>query len=230
MARELIEPAVAERRLRMGYDEWLAWRDQEFKSEWVGGEVIVFMATSRRHWQIIFFLADLLSHFVAFRHLGVVLAESVAMRLEHAGRVPDILFVANDHLDRLTETQLRGPADLIVEVVSEDSTARDQEEKLAEYAAAGVPEYWLVDSRPDHRRAQFLRSVDGVYLPVAPEADGRYYSAVVPGFWLRPSWLEQDPLPNALACLAEVDPEILRAALGGTPPATDAGPAASTSR
>ena len=128
MARELVEPAVAERRPRMGCDECLAGRDQGFKSEWVDGEVIVFVSASRRHWQITFFPADLLSHFVAFRRLGIVLADSVAMRLERAGRVPDILFVATDHLDRLTATQLRGPADLIVEVVSDDSSELDRGE------------------------------------------------------------------------------------------------------
>jgi Uma2 family endonuclease len=219
MARELIEPAVAERRLRMSYEEWLAWDAGETRSEWVDGEVIVFMPTSERHWQIVFFLATLLTHYVRFRRLGRVLAESVAMRLARAARVPDLLFVANERLDRLTATQLLGPADLAVEVVSEDSAARDREHKLAEYAAAGVPEYWLVDARPGQRGAEFFRLVDGAYRSVAAGADGRYRSPAIPGFWLRPAWLEQDPLPDALACLAEIDPEVLRAALLAASPA-----------
>ncbi len=225
MAREMIEPAVAERRLRMDYDEWLRWNPEGVRSEWVDGEVIIFVSTSRRHGLLVWFLAALLGHYVQFRRLGEVQAESMAMRLEHTGRVPDIFFVATDHLDRLTPTQLLGPADLVIEVISDDSPERDRADKFAEYAAAGVPEYWLVDSRPERPRAEFFRLIDGIYRPVMPDADGRYHSAVVPGFWLRPAWLEQDPLPNALACLAEVDPEILRAALGGAFPATDAGPA-----
>ena len=213
MARELIEPAVAERRVRMTYEEWLAWDSGETRSEWVDGEVVVFVSTSQRHWQIVYFLAALLTEYVRFRGLGRVLAESVAMRLERSGRVPDLLFVANERLDRLTATQLLGPADLVVEVVSEDSAGRDRAEKLAEYAAAGVPEYWLVEARPGRRGAEFFRLVGGAYRAAAADADGRYRSPAVPGFWLRPAWLEQDPLPNALACLAEIDPEVLRAAL-----------------
>ncbi len=230
MARELIEPPVAEQRLRMGYDEWLRWNPEGVRSEWVDGEVVVFVSTSRRHGLVVWFLAALLGHYVQFRRLGEVQAESMAMRLERTGRVPDIFFVAAHHMDRLTPTQLLGPADLVVEVVSDDGVERDREEKLADYAAAGVPEYWLVDSRPDQHRAEFFRLVDGVYRPVTPDADGRYDSAVLAGLWLRPDWLEQDPLPNALTCLAEGDPEILRAALAGTSPAVDSGSTDSTSR
>lgn len=39
-------------------------------------------------------------------------------------------------------------ADLAVEVVSPDDPARDYEEKRADYAAAGIAEYWIVD--PEH--------------------------------------------------------------------------------
>jgi Uma2 family endonuclease len=222
MARELIEPAVAERRLRMTYEEWLAWAGgHEGKSEWVDGEVIVFSPTSQLHGQIVFFLATLLMQYVQFRRLGEVLGGSFEMRLERAGRVPDLLFVAREHLDRLTSTRLHGPADLVVEVVSEDSVARDRVEKLAEYAAAGVPEYWLVDARPDRRCAEFFRLIDGAYRSVMADADGRYQSPVVAGFWLRPAWLEQDPLPDALDCLFEIEPEVLRAALLAASPAGD---------
>jgi Uma2 family endonuclease len=36
---------------------------------------------------------------------------------------------------------------LAVEVVSEDDPARDHSEKRADYAAAGIKEYWIVDPR-----------------------------------------------------------------------------------
>jgi Uma2 family endonuclease len=51
-------------------------------------------------------------------------------------RQPDLLFVAREHLDRLTETRLSGPADFVVEVVSDDSVARDRADKFYEYQAA----------------------------------------------------------------------------------------------
>lgn len=38
---------------------------------------------------------------------------------------------------------------IVVEVVSEESRERDQLDKPYEYAAAGIPEYWIVDEHPE---------------------------------------------------------------------------------
>ncbi len=209
MARELIEPAVAERRIRLGYDAWRRWHPEGVRSEWVDGEVIVFVPTTLRHADVVGFLYVLLSSFVRFFDLGRVFMETVEMRLAHAGRVPDILFVARDHLAALETARLVGPGDLVVEVVSDDSVARDREEKLAECAVAGVPEYWLLDPRPGQLRADFLRLVDGAYQPIAPDAEGRVHSPVVSGFWLRPEWLWEEPVPDPVRCLDDIAPAAL---------------------
>ena len=42
-------PPIPGQRLRMSYEEWLAWNDREVKSEWVDGEMIVFMSTTGPH-------------------------------------------------------------------------------------------------------------------------------------------------------------------------------------
>lgn len=36
-------------------------------------------------------------------------------------------------------------ADLVVEIVSPDDPERDMVEKVADYAEAGIPEYWIVN-------------------------------------------------------------------------------------
>lgn len=221
MAREaevLDPPAVAGRRVAMGYEEWLAWGgDAEFKSEWVDGEAIVHMSTKVLHARLSGFLFVLLSQYVRFTRLGEVLAETIEMRIGRVSRVPDILFVATEHADRVTERRLEEPADLVIEFVSADSVERDRDEKFREYQAAGIPEYWLVEARPGPRagEAEFFRLVDDVYRPVALDADGRYHSAVVAGFWLRPEWLRQEPLPDPWRLLAAIAPEAVRDALGG---------------
>jgi Uma2 family endonuclease len=77
------------------------------------------------------------------------------MRLENSGREPDILFIANVHLERLLENRLDGPADLVVEVISTESLRRDREDKYKEYREAGILEYWVIDPRPGKQRADF---------------------------------------------------------------------------
>ena len=205
---------TGERRLRMSYEDWLAWVPaQEVRSEWVDVEVIVYMPTTLLHGLITGFVYRLLAAYVEFLDLGVVVMESIHMRLVNAGRVPDILFVGHANRDRLTNQRLTGAADLVVEVISDDSVERDTVDKVAEYAAAGVPEYWLVDARTGHAGARFFRLVGDQYQEAFAEADGRYHSTAVPGFWLRPEWLRQDPLPNALTCLAAIAPDAVRTAL-----------------
>ncbi len=224
MAHEVIDRGVVgAQRPRMGYDEWLRWNPEGVRSEWVNGEVIVFVPTTVRHADLVGFLYTLLSSYARFFALGRVFMETVEMRLAHAGRVPDILFVARDHLDRLSDKRLLGPADLVVELISDDSVERDREEKFREYAAAGIPEYWLLDGRSGHHQSDFYHlAPDGTYRHVPLDSDGRYRSAAVPGFWFRPDWLWHDPLPDALACFAAIAPDAVRAALASVVPGEDA--------
>jgi Uma2 family endonuclease len=208
-----IERVEAEHRLRMGYDDWLAWFEHEGNvGEWVDGEVIVFMPPVVRHQLVSTFLVTLLNLFVTTRGLGMVLAEPFEMRLA-AGRIsrlPDILFLATRNLDRLDGKRLAGPADLVVEILSDDSVSRDRQRKMAEYATAGVEEYWIVDPRAGRETTEFYDLAgEGRYDPIAPDADGLLRSKVLPGFWLDPAWLTHDPLPAPLPLLLQVAPDAL---------------------
>jgi len=111
--------------------------------------------------------------------------------------------VAKKTLKRLKQTYLDGPADLVVEIVSPDSRLRDRGEKLAEYEAGGVREYWVLD--PIDRRGDFyVRAADGRYERKRPNDQGIYRSHVIDGFWLRERWLWKDPLPKVLSILREL--------------------------
>jgi len=212
MARQMAGGgATLEPPLRMTYEEYLAWWDEDetHLGEWVDGEVIVFMPPKLRHQRLIGFVYALVSWYARYRDLGeTVLAPFEMLILNgRASRQPDVLFVARDHLDRLTDDRLLGPADLAVEVVSDDSVGRDQQAKLAEYQAAGVQEYWIFDPRPRRHRAIFYRlGTDGTYAEAPVDADGRYRSVVLPGFWLDPVWLWQDPLPDPDALRSRIAP------------------------
>jgi Uma2 family endonuclease len=204
--------AVLGRRVPMTYEAWLDWDVEGVKSEWVAGEAIVFMPATARHWDLLLFLSALLTEYVRFLGLGRVVGD-VEMRIGGRGRVPDLLFVRTDQLGRLSNTRLDGPADLVVELISDDSVERDRKDKLEEYAAAGVREYWAIDSRPGEQGAYFYRLDGGDYQPIEPDADGRVWSTVVQGFWLNPAWLWREPLPIASRQVALIVPDAARAAL-----------------
>ena len=217
MARQLADaPAVKGQRLAMTYQEWLDWEPgQHIVSKWVDGEVIVFTPPSLLHQDIIGFLFVLLSWYARAENLGRVIVAPFEMRLSsRRSRESDVVFVAREHLHRLDGKRLDGPADLAVEIVSPDSVARDRQEKLAEYAAAGVREYWLFDARPGRSVSAFYRLTDeGRFEPIAGDGAGRFHSSVLPGFWLDPAWLWQEPMPDPDRLKAVIAPDVWRRGL-----------------
>jgi Uma2 family endonuclease len=59
-------------------------------------------------------------------------------------REPDLLLLCDAHDPRRQYAFWLG-ADLVVEIVSPDRPERDTEEKPLDYAAAHIPEYWIVN-------------------------------------------------------------------------------------
>jgi Uma2 family endonuclease len=185
----LLEPAQPR---RMTYEEFLAWADEDTLAEWVNGEVVITSPAGYKHQDIANFLLSILRAFAEAHQLGSVLSAPFQMKLERSGREPDLLFVAREHLDRLKETYLDGPADLVVEIVSPESLGRDRGEKFYEYEQAGIPEYWLID--PQREQAEFYQLDErGRYRLIWPDAGGVYRSKVLEGFWLRVDWLWHPP-------------------------------------
>ncbi|MBS1253666.1 MAG: hypothetical protein MAG451_02719 [Anaerolineales bacterium] len=197
-----------EQRLRMSYEEFLTWADEDVHAEWVDGEVIIHMPPKTRHQDVVGFLHKLLGIFVDFFRLGKLLTAPYEMKIDPPdgpAREPDLLFIAQENLARLTENRLEGPANLIIEVISDDSVSRDRSEKFYEYQAAGVREYWIIDPRPGTERADFwVLDAAGRYQPAPADEDGVYRSTVVPGFWLRVDWLWAEELPDPLRTFAEI--------------------------
>ena len=179
----------------MTYEEFLDWADEDTLAEWVDGQVEMTSPASLEHQEIKTFVAGILLKYARFHRAGKVLDAPFQMKLPQSGREPDVLFVAQAHLDRLKRTYLDGPADLAVEVISPDSITRDRQNKVGEYQRGSVAEYWLLD--PVTQEAEFYQlNAQGTYQRVLPDAQGIYHAQAVPGFWLNVTWLWQNPLPD----------------------------------
>jgi Uma2 family endonuclease len=194
-------PASPSSHGKLSYEEFLQSGEYMW-AEWVDGEVILLSPASKRHQLIVNFLAALLQHFVEANHLGLIISAPFQMKTgdDLPGREPDILFIANDHLDRLKDTYLAGAADVVLEIISPESLVRDRGDKFYEYEKGGVKEYWLID--PIRKLAEFYRLENGVYR-LASVDDGIYQSIVIAGLWLRVEWLWQEPMPSLMSVLKE---------------------------
>src|SRR5204862_6544261 len=91
--------------LRMTYEEFLEWANEDADAEWVDGEVVWMSPISSEHQRMGRFLLRLFSEFLEERDLGELRYERFHMKTgpDLPGREPDILFVANAHLSRLKE-------------------------------------------------------------------------------------------------------------------------------
>ena len=218
MVQGTIEAPSVERRQAMTFEQFLTEIPEMTWAEWVDGEVVFFVPANIVHQKRAHFLEMLLGLYVNLFNLGTVLGPPTGMRTipGRAFREPDLLFIVAAHDDRLTRTWVEGGADLVVEFVSEDSVHRDRVEKLAEYAAAGIPEYWILDGRDGEETADFFHlGPNGAYQRQPLDDHGRYHSRVLPGFWLDPAWLWRDPLPDPARLMGRIAPEAWRAAVLG---------------
>jgi Uma2 family endonuclease len=128
------------------------------------------------------FLFKLLDAFVEANCAGFVLLAPLPVRLWPGKfREPDIVYVRRERLPKM-HGQPQG-ADLAMEVVSEgaENRQRDLEIKRAEYAAAGISEYWIVD--PEEQRITVL-TLDGQTYRVHGEfvPGMQATSVLLPGF------------------------------------------------
>lgn len=188
----------------VSFEAFHDWLDEDTRAEWVDGSIVMTSPARLDHQRIVAFLYDLLSAFVREQKCGEVFFSPVLMRLptRPSGREPDLLFIATEHLDRLRATYVDGPADLVVEVVSPESDARDRGEKFVEYEAAGIPEYWLID--PLRREAHFYQRDEAGYYRRSPvDLNGVYHPAALAGFSLEPGWLWQSPLPSLVEIIQQ---------------------------
>ena len=154
--------------------------------ELVDGRVEVLEMPTKSHQKVVHYLLNLLLAFLAAHRLGDAIAAPYRIRLRgETYREPDIAIYRTEHLDRFGERYGDG-ADLVVEVVSDDaaSRTRDYDDKRRDYAAAGIPEYWIVD--PAERRILVL-TLDGDRYSVSGEfaADDEAASRVLPGLRVR---------------------------------------------
>jgi len=68
--------------------------------------------------------------------------------------------------------EIEGAPDLVVEIVSDSSVAKDTRRLPERYAAAGVPELWLVDARGEAIDFRILVLDRGAYRSTPAGADG----------------------------------------------------------
>jgi Uma2 family endonuclease len=168
----------------------------EYFHEWVDGVVYKMSSVSAKHDDLTGFLRELIRSYFAFRPLGIVRSAPFVMKIGKSRREPDLQIILKDGKAKLEETFTDGAADICVEIVSPSNEGADYGDKLREYEAGGVREYWIID--PLRKECRFQRlNEEGVYKLFIPENEV-YSTPLLPDFRLDTQILWQLEMPNVV--------------------------------
>ena len=119
------------------------------------GEMILAPSPTDKHQRLLGNLYRAIYAFVDAGSLGLVrLAPLDVVLSDHDVAQPDLMFVSNERAGILTEANVQGAPDLVVEILSPSTAGYDQGYKRVLYAEHQVREYWLVD--PDAETVEVL--------------------------------------------------------------------------
>jgi Uma2 family endonuclease len=163
------------------YDDLLAMPEDDLRREIIHGELFVTPAPVPRHALAAQFLALELGLYQR-AHGGLVFSSAVDLYLAHDSVViPDAVYFRPEHVDRVGDRNLQGPADLVVEISSPSTRRRDRTLKRDLYAEYGAAEYWFVDLHAD--QVEVWRPRGGVAGdPLVLRPGDTLTSPVLPGF------------------------------------------------
>lgn len=149
------------------YEDYLRWQDEE-RWEIIGGEAYLMTpAPSIRHQKISLRISALFAQFFKGRGCSAFAAPTDVVFDEQNVVQPDLLVVCDQ--SKITENNIKGPPDLIVEILSPSTALKDKREKKSLYERFGVREYLIVYPAEDLVERLVLGD-DGRYA--APEVFG----------------------------------------------------------
>jgi Uma2 family endonuclease len=119
------------------------------------GELIMAPSPFFEHQTVVLRLYTALHNWISPRRLGEVVTAPLDMVLSPRRVVqPDVLYICTERLGIIQQV-VRGPADLVAEVISPGGRTRDRIEKRDLYEQHGVKEYWIID--PEAETVEVLR-------------------------------------------------------------------------
>ena len=140
-------------RRKLTYEDYLLFPEDGNRHEILDGEHYVTAAPYPRHQSILVELTSWIAPFVRQNRLGRFYVAPVDVLLDRHDIVqPDLLFISNASMKILTEKNVQGAPDLVIEILSDSTRKRDEGIKLERYELLGIQEYWVVDPKRNEAR------------------------------------------------------------------------------
>ena len=169
---------------KLTYHDFLLLPDDGKRYEILDGDLCVTPSPVTRHQLIVGRFHHHLMAYLEAHPVGTVFTAPYDVVLSDTDIVePDLLLVLHTGRAVITERNVQGPPDIILEVLSPGTAARDRGLKRKRYERFGVREYWLID--PDDNILEMLAMQDERYVQVCRVAHpAECVSALLPGLVL----------------------------------------------
>ncbi len=169
---------------KLTYHDFLLLPDDGKRYEILDGDLFVTPSPITRHQLIVGRFLHHLMTYLETHPIGTVFTAPYDVVLSDTDIIePDLLLVLHTGRALITEKNVQGPPDMILEVLSPGTAARDRNLKRKRYERFGVQEYWLID--PDGNTLEMLTAKDGQYIQVCKTIrPAECASALLPGLRL----------------------------------------------
>jgi Uma2 family endonuclease len=182
----MVSPARPDERLT--YDDFLLFPEGDgLRHEIIDGVHYVPSSPSLRHQDLVGRLHLAIGNFLA-SHPGigrVFLSPLDVVFTVHDVVEPDLVFVASDQTDILTEANIQGAPAIVIEILSKSTRSRDERIKKELFDRGGVREYWIVD--PDRSQVTVYRRENNTLEDrsiLSAADDGVLTTTLIPDFSL----------------------------------------------
>jgi len=166
------------------WQDYRTWPDDE-RWEIIGGVAYAMVpAPSTRHQSVTLNLASQIRAGLAGTPCRPFVAPTDVKLSDLDVVQPDILVVCD--ASKIAPTHIEGPPELVVEVLSPATSARDLRQKKALYERSGVKEYLVIDPL-EHYAIRFLNGPEGFDKGTVFAADERLVLATLEDFEV-PLW------------------------------------------
>jgi Uma2 family endonuclease len=132
--------------IKLTYDDFLHFPDDGKRHELIDGEHYVTPSPNTRHQQVSGNLHFLMRAYLEAHPGGRVFYAPFDVVFSRYDVVePDLLYVSDERAEVLTDANVQGAPDIVIEIGSPGTRKRDETIKRRLYERGGVREYWVVD-------------------------------------------------------------------------------------
>ena len=131
---------------KLTYQDYCLLPEDGKRYEIVDGDLYMTPAPLTRHQVLVGRILQMFMNYLDQHPIGQVFTAPCDVVLSEVDVVqPDLLLVLNQGRARITEKNVQGPPDLLIEILSPSTAGRDRDLKRKRYEYFGIREYWLVD-------------------------------------------------------------------------------------